>query len=88
MMPAQKWLIFIVLVLGLSLFLFCTLKISSKSAREEERRIKYKKSGEIIKIARNKLNLTLNKVLSINTYDAIIYDFDITKLNINFENIK
>ena len=29
-----------------------------------------------------------NKVLSINTYDAIIYDFDITKLNINFENIK
>ena len=29
-----------------------------------------------------------NKVLSINTYDAIIYDFDITKLNINFESIK
>ena len=62
-MPALKWLIFIVfivLVLGLSLFLFCTLKISSQSAREEERRIKYKKLGEIIKIARNKLNLTLS----------------------------
>ena len=29
-----------------------------------------------------------NKVLSINTYDAIIYDFDISKLNINFESIK
>ena len=39
-------------------FLFCALKISSKSAREKERRIKYKKIGEIIKIARNKLNLT------------------------------
>lgn len=45
-MPFWKWLIFvvfIVLVLGLSLFLFCALKISSKCAREEERRIKYKK---------------------------------------------
>ena len=38
--------------LGLSLFLFYALKISSKSAREEERQIKYKKLGEIIKIAR------------------------------------
>ena len=38
--------------LGLSLFLFCALKISSKSAREEERQIKYKKLVEIIKIAR------------------------------------
>ena len=59
-MPFWKWIIFIVLVLGLSLFLFYALKISSKSAREEERRIKYKKLGEIIKIARNKLNLTLS----------------------------
>lgn len=45
-MPLWKWLIFIVfiaLVLGLSLFLFCALKISSKCARGEERRIKYKK---------------------------------------------
>ena len=45
-MPFWKWLIFIVfivLVLGLSLFLYCALKISSKNAREEERRIKYKK---------------------------------------------
>ena len=37
---------------GLSLFLFCALKISSKSVREEERQIKYKKLAEIIKIAR------------------------------------
>ena len=59
-MPFWKWIIFIVLVLGLSLFLFYALKISSKSAREEERRIKYKKLGEIIKITRNKLNLTLS----------------------------
>ena len=45
-MPFWKWLIFvvfIVLALGLSLFLFCALKISSKCVREEERRIKYKK---------------------------------------------
>lgn len=49
-MPFWKWLIFIVLVLGPSYFLFCALKISSKSAREEERKIKYKKLGEIIKI--------------------------------------
>ena len=45
-MPAWKWLIykvFIVLDLRLSLFLFCTLKIPSKSAREEERRKKKKK---------------------------------------------
>lgn len=40
------------LVLGLSLFLFYALKISGKSAREEERQIKYKKLAEIIKIAR------------------------------------
>ena len=45
-MPFWKWLIFIVfivLVLGLSLFLFWALKTSSKSAREEDRKIKYKK---------------------------------------------
>lgn len=39
-MPLWKWLIFIlflVLVIGLSLFLFCGLKISSKYSREEER---------------------------------------------------
>lgn len=73
-MPFWKWLIFIVfivLVLGLSLFLFCTLKISSKSAREEERRIKYKKIGEIIKIARNKLNLTLSDLSRISDISEI-----------------
>ena len=45
-MPVWKWLIFIifiVLVCGLSLFLFCAIKIASKCTREEERRIKYKK---------------------------------------------
>lgn len=39
-MPLWKWLIFIlflVLVIGLSLFLYCGLKISSKYSREEER---------------------------------------------------
>lgn len=41
-------------------FLFCALKISSKSAREEEGELNIKKLGEIIKIARNKLNLTLS----------------------------
>ena len=72
-MPFWKWLIFIVivLVLGLSLFLFCALKISSKSAREEERRIKYKKLGEIIKIARNKLNLTLSDLSRISDISEI-----------------
>lgn len=29
-----------------------------------------------------------NKILSINTYDAIVYNFDIDKLNINFNDIK
>ncbi len=33
-MPFWKWLIFIVLVLGLSLFLFCALKISDISEIE------------------------------------------------------
>ncbi len=40
MMPFWKWLIFIVfmvVVIGLSLFLFCALKISSKSSKEEGR---------------------------------------------------
>jgi uncharacterized protein YpmS len=43
-MPLWKWLIFIlflVLVIGLSLFLYCGLKISSKYSREEERRNSY-----------------------------------------------
>ena len=43
-----KWLIFsvfFVLVLGLSLFLFCALKISSRCSREEERRDAYKYIG-------------------------------------------
>lgn len=70
-MSFWKWLIFIVLVLGLLLFLFYALKISSKSAREEERRIKYKKSGEIIKIARNKLNLTLSDLSRISDISEI-----------------
>lgn len=70
-MPFWKWIIFIVLVLGLSLFLFYALKISSKSAREEERRIKYKKLGEIIKIAKNKLNLTLRDLSIISDISEI-----------------
>ena len=40
-----KWIIFavfLVLVLGLSLFLFCALKVSSRCSREEERRDVYK----------------------------------------------
>ena len=43
-MPVWKWLIFIifiVLVCGLSLFLFCAIKIASKCTREEERRNVY-----------------------------------------------
>lgn len=43
-MPLWKWLIFIifiVLVCGLSLFLFCAIKIASKCTREEERRNAY-----------------------------------------------
>lgn len=43
-----KWLIFIifiVMVSGLSLFLFCALKISSRCTREEERRDVYKNIG-------------------------------------------
>ena len=70
-MPFWKWLIFIVLVLGLSLFLFWTLKISSKNAREEERRIKYKKLGVIIKIAKNKLNPTLSDLSRISDISEI-----------------
>lgn len=52
-------------------YLFCALKISSKSAREEERQIKYKKIGEIIKIARNKLNLTLSDLSRISDISEI-----------------
>ena len=43
-MPLWKWLIFIlflVLVIGLSLFLYCGLKISSKYSREKERSNSY-----------------------------------------------
>ena len=42
-MPLWKWLIFIlflVLVIGLSLFLYCGLKLSSKYSRLEEEKYK------------------------------------------------
>ncbi len=51
-MPVWKWLIFIifiVLVCGLSLFLFCAIKIASKCTREEERRNAYINTGNDIK---------------------------------------
>lgn len=43
-MPFWKWfifIIFIVVVIGLSLFLYAGLKISSKCSNEEERRNAY-----------------------------------------------
>lgn len=43
-MPFWKWLIFIifiVLVCGLLLFLFCAIKVSSKCTRDEEGRNAY-----------------------------------------------
>lgn len=47
-MEVIKWIIFILfcgIVLGLSLFLFCALKVASKSDEEEERRSHYTHTG-------------------------------------------
>ena len=43
------FIIFIVLVCGLSLFLFCAIKIASKCTREEERRNAYVNTWNDIK---------------------------------------
>ena len=73
-MPAWKWLIFIVfivLVLGLSLFLFCTLKYLVRVLERKRGELNIKKLGEIIKIARNKLNLTLSDLSRISDISEI-----------------
>ena len=65
-MPFWKWLIFIVLVLGLSLFLFCALKISDISEIElwllENVRIKNPKCVFLFRLS-NILNLDYNELL-------------------------
>ena len=64
-MPVWKWLIFIifiVLVCGLSLFLFCAIKIASKCTREEERRNAYIEKRK--NYGKNKHNKTHRKQIS------------------------